>query len=247
MTNDRDLFNTFGNGFPLYEGKMIHQYDAYYEKPRFWIDPSAGRKRILGRTADEGQKLGYQQYRLAVRAIARSTDLHTLISTVLPTNCFAGNSLLVDQAIDDPKISLYVSAVMNSLCLDSILRLKVAANVNMFYVYQLPLPRLNPGDPYFDAIVPRAARLTCTRPEFAELWQAVMGEAWNESKGATDPAVRQQLRDEIDALVARLYGLTRADFDHILGTFPLVFPDTAEGRARRAALLATYDRLDVTR
>jgi hypothetical protein len=54
-------------------------------------------------------------------------------------------------------------------------------------------------------------------------------------------AERQRLRDEIDAIVAHLYGLTRDEYDHILGTFPLVFPDTDEGRARRAATLAAYD------
>jgi len=43
--------------------------------------------------------------------------------------------------------------------------------------------------------------------------------------------------------VARLYGLTREEFDHILGTFPLVFPETDAGRARRESLLATYDVL----
>jgi hypothetical protein len=111
----------------------------------------------------------------------------------------------------------------------------------MFYAYQLPMPRLMPGNPYFDAIVPRVARLTCTRAEFADLWQEVIGEPWNESKGATDPAERQRLRDELDAIVAHLYGLGRDDFDHILGTFPLVFPDTGEGTSKRAALLATFD------
>ena len=111
----------------------------------------------------------------------------------------------------------------------------------MFYMYQLPMPRLNPGDPYFDAIVPRAARLTCTRPEFADLWGDVMGETWDDSSGAVDPAERQQLRDEIDAIVAHLYGLTRAEFDHILGTFPLVFPDDDTGYAKRESLLHTYD------
>lgn len=88
-----------------------------------------------------------------------------------------------------------------------------------------------------------AARLTCTRPVFADLWGQVMGTAWDETSAATDPAERQRLRDEIDAIVARLYGLTRADFDHILGTFPLVFPDNDAGRARRASLLETFDSL----
>jgi hypothetical protein len=101
--------------------------------------------------------------------------------------------------------------------------------------------RLSPGDPYFDAIVPRAVRLTCTRAEFADLWRAVMGEDWNGSAGATDPAERQRLRDEIDAIVAHLYGLSRADFDHILGTFPLVFPDDDAGWRKRESLLDVYD------
>ena len=43
---------------------------------------------------------------------------------------------------------------------------------------------------------------------------------------------RQQLRNELDALVA-----------HILGAFPLVFPDDVQGRAKRAALLAVYDKI----
>lgn len=103
------------------------------------------------------------------------------------------------------------------------------------------MPRLTAGDPYFDAIVPRAARLTCSRPEFADLWREVMGEEWDTSKGATSESERQQLRNEIDAIVAHLYGLSRDEFDHILGTFPLVFPDDEKGRVRRDALLAVYD------
>lgn len=127
------------------------------------------------------------------------------------------------------------------MVLDYVLRYKVATTLNMFYMYQLPVPRLTPGDPYFDAIVPRAARLTCTRAEFADLWREVMGTDWDASSGAIDPAERQRLRDEIDVIVAHLYGLSRADFDHILGTFPLVFPDDDAGRRKRASLLAVYD------
>ena len=90
-----------------------------------------------------------------------------------------------------------------------------------------------------------AARLTCTRAEFADLWQAVMGEAWTPASSATDPVARQQLRNELDALVAHLYGLSRSEFAHILNTFPLVFADDAQGRAKRAALLAVYDKSTV--
>jgi hypothetical protein len=133
--------------------------------------------------------------------------------------------------------------VLNSLTFDFILRFRVKLHLNQFVLLENPIPRLFPGNPYFDAIVPRAARLTCTTPDFAALWQEVMGEEWDESKGASDPAQRQSLRDELDALVAHLYGLDRADLVHVLDTFPLVFPPNAEGQARKEALLAVYDGL----
>src|SRR5690606_25710237 len=36
ITNDRHLFNVVGKGLPLYEGKLIHQFDAFYGEPKFW-------------------------------------------------------------------------------------------------------------------------------------------------------------------------------------------------------------------
>jgi hypothetical protein len=137
---------------------------------------------------------------------------------------------------------MYAVATLNSLILDFVVRFKIRTGMSMFHFYQLPMPRLTAGNPCFDAIVPRSARLTCTTPQFADLWQDVIGEPWDQSKAATDPAQRQTLRDELDALVAHLYGLSRDDFAHILGTFPLVFPDDDTGHARKAALLAVYDR-----
>jgi hypothetical protein len=51
--------------------------------------------------------------------------------------------------------------------------------------------------------------------------------------GATDPTERARLRAEIDGLVAHLYGLTEAEFIHILASFPLV-PDPVKQAARNA-------------
>jgi hypothetical protein len=41
--------------------------------------------------------------------------------------------------------------------------------------------------------------------------------------------------------VARLYGLSREEFAHILGTFPLFFPGDAEGHRKKESLLGVYD------
>jgi SAM-dependent methyltransferase len=245
MTNDSYLFNTVGDGFPLYEGKMFHQFNAYFASPRFWIDEQKGRERLIGKGVESShQSLNYQRPRLVYRDITGTTNERTFIAAIIPPNVFVGNTGVIETQTDGQEM-LFLLSILNSYCNDFLIRYKVSSHVSMFYAYQLPMPRLVAGDPYFDAIVPRAARLTCTRPEFADLWQQVTGTAWDESSGATDPAARQQLRNEIDALVARLYSLTRDEFDHILGTFPLVFPDTAEGQRKRAALLATFDATEI--
>src|SRR6266576_4519827 len=76
MTDDSHLFKddqTRGR-LPLYEGKMIHQFDSNFAKTRYWIDEQSGRKVILGSTPDRGQLLDYQDYRFCMRRIARNTD-----------------------------------------------------------------------------------------------------------------------------------------------------------------------------
>jgi hypothetical protein len=216
---------------------MIHQYDAFYAKPEFWISD----EKIAQLSVEQRHQIA--SYRVAHRRIARSTGERTLISAIVPRNsaCENNATVILIKGSDDENVKLYMCAMLNSFTLDYLIRGKVSTTLNMFYLYSLPVPRLTAGNLTFDAIVERAAKLTCTRPEFAGLWQSVMGSTWDASKGAVDPAERQHLRDEIDSLVAHLYGLTRAEYDHILGTFPLVFPDTPEGQSRRAAALAAFD------
>lgn len=225
MTNDSHLFKQESGKelLPLYEGKMIHQFTHQYAAPRYWVDEQEGRKALLGRNqSDNGQKLDYQYYRLGFRAIARTSDIRTLIVGPIIKNSFCGNSILVLSEID--KISstkiVLAQAIFNSFVLDLYIRKMVSANINMFYIYQLPVPRLTESDRFFNEIVQRAAKLICTTPEFDELAQEVgLGSHTN---GVTDETERAQLRSEIDGMVAHLYGLTEEEFTYILTTFPLV-------------------------
>ncbi len=236
MTIDSDLFHDApGRGrLPLYEGKMIWQFEHGYAAPRYWIDEAAGRARVLGkRGVDTGQVLDYQAYRLAHRSIARSTDTRTLVASVLPPT-FAGHSLNVWSSMQ-PAVLFAAVSFANSLVLDWMLRLSVSANITMFFIYQLPVPRLQEGEPYFDAIVERSARLICTAPEYDDLAREVgLGGHHN---GAAAPAERAQLRAELDGMIAHIYGLSDAEFAHVLSTFPLVAGSV------KAAALAAYRAL----
>ncbi len=228
MTNDSYLFHAeYKPGMmPLFEGKMIHQFKHEFAEPRYWIQEKDARKAVLGRSEDKEQKLDYQEYRLGCRKIARNTDERTMISTIISPNFHAENFQSVHMFTDDGnrllsrKEMLFLGAVWNSFTLDYQLRLRVTANVNFFYVYQLPVPRLTEKDPAFRPIVERAARLICTTPEFDDLAkEAGIG---SHKQGVTSEVERGRLRAELDGLIAHLYGLTEEEFAYILTTFPLV-------------------------
>ena len=231
MTNDSYLFSAQQKKgmFPLLEGKMIHQFDHCFEKPRYWVIEEQARSAVLGRTPDGGQQLDYQYFRLGFRKIARNTDARTMISAIVPPCFHAENfqSVRVFDASGQQGITsatlFYLCAIWNSFAVDYLLRLRVTANVNFFYVYQLPIPRLTEKDESFLPIVERAARLICTTPEFDDLAKEIFGKkAASRTVGVTEPSERMRLRAELDALGANLYGLTEEEFAYILTTFPLV-------------------------
>jgi hypothetical protein len=177
MTNDSHLFKTepAPGRLPLYEGKMIHQFTHQFAEPRYWVDEAEGRRSVLGkRGIDQGQKLDYQGYRLGVRAIARNTDIRTLITGMIPPNVYCGNSILsLCQSNLSNKEILIALSLTNSFVIDAYLRSMVSANINMFYIYQLPVPRLQKGDRWFNEIVHHAARLICTTPDYDTLAQEI--------------------------------------------------------------------------
>lgn len=223
MTNDSYLFKTEPgkSRLPLYEGKMIWQFESQYEKPQYWVNEKDGRIAVLGREADEGQMLDYQGCRLGFRDITASTNTRTMVCTVMPKNVFAGNTINLSRNTS-PTVTLFLAPFFNSFICDAMLRNKITNHCNLFYVYQLPIPRLTDKDAVFMQIVERAAKLICPTPEFDDLAKEVgLGSHKN---GVTDPAERAKLRAELDGIIAHLYGLTEEEFAYILTTFPLVEP-----------------------
>jgi hypothetical protein len=225
MTNDSDLFrkNHDKEYFPLLEGKMVSHFDSNFSDVRYWINSNEGRSRVLGRVEDKGQILDYQRYRFAYRSITGSTNKRTMLCGILPKNVFCGNSLNVskhsNESISNIEL-LYFSAVMSSFIVDFSLRQRVGSQLNIFFVKQTSVPRLQKGDRPFQKIVERAAKLICTTPEFDDL--AAEAGLGSHANGITDEVQRAQLRAELDGIIAHLYHLTETEFAHILQTFPIV-------------------------
>jgi hypothetical protein len=265
MTDDsKELFESAPapNRFPLWEGKQLHQFNADFGAPRYWIDEGKARAALLsprlrtlarrfkalgieGEPDPAGVSLNHTSYRIAFRDVARNTDERTMIATVLPPNRYCPHTVSLEQVYSDEvqggtNISvhsldtsqrLFVTAAFNSFVFDWFIRQSVTAHVSFFFVYNTPMPRLPDGDPRLVRIVTRAAGLICITPEFDALAKEVG--LRDHRDGASDPAERARLRAELDGLVAHLYGLSEAEFTHILGTFPLV-PDPVKTAAQNA-------------
>lgn len=247
MTNDSHLFKQepATGRLPLYEGKMIHQFTHTWGQPRYWVDKKEGRQALLGKKeSDCDQHLDYQGYRVGFRSAGENTNIRNFISTIIPKNSFCGNSILLSKGINgNSSLLLFLCASFNSFVLDYAIRLKISRNMNIFYVYQLPVPRLTKDDRFFNEIVHRAAKLICTTPEFDELAQTIGAQGiapmHSHKDGITDETQRAQLRAELDGMIAHLYDLTEDEFKHILSTFPIVPEATKQAALEAYKTLAT--------
>ena len=149
-----------------------------------------------------------------------------MITTMLPRFIYCNHKLptAITQNCETDSLKyqteLFLCAWLNSFASDYIFRQRVTNNLTFFIVYNLPVPRLQKGDQWFDAIVQRAAKLICTTPEFDDLAQEIGLES--HKNGVTNEIQRGQLRAELDGIIAHLYGLTESEFAYILTTFPIV-------------------------
>jgi len=223
LTLDKEILNRQAKGIPVFEGRHINQFDAFFAQPSVFVETKKATEYINRRNLGQGR---LKSYGLVFREVARSTDTRTFIAAIIPKGVMTTYTLRVANNLSETA-KVYLTAVFNSFTFDYIARIQTNLHVSTVYK-QLPVPRLTESDPYFAPLVERAARLICTTPEFDDLAREVNltpnpspnGEG--SKYGVTEAAERARLRAEIDGMVARLYGLTEAEFSHILGTFPLV-------------------------
>lgn len=156
------------------------------------------------------------------RDICRSTDERTVIASVMP-RAAVGHTTPLLVTSQQPSLSAALLGNWCSLAFDYLARTKVGGT-HLTYGYLKQFPVL-PPEHYTDAdlkfIVPRVLELTYTAHDL---------QAWGQELAAYDPRPaaergcpfpwsperRAQLRAELDAYYARLYGLTRDELRYIL-------------------------------
>mgnify|MGYP001365116646 CR=1 FL=1 len=167
------------------------------------------------------------------RDITNATNERTVIASVVPRAGVGNNMPLMFFGRDAPTGSL--AALLGNLCsmtFDFVARHKVGGTHLNYFIYK-QLPVLSP-DRYADAdlafIVPRVLELTYTARDLQAWGQDL---ATYDPRPATEqgqpfawnPERRAQLRAELDAYYARLYGLTRDELRYILDPADVMGPD----------------------
>lgn len=253
MSNDSTLFQTSSdletNGFkldginwkkgnetfvPLYEAKMIHQYNHRFGSVRTL--PSRPVNSPWPRTktselqdknfevqpwyfvsiADATDKFenNRKNYYLVFRSISNATNERTVIATVLFRTAISGKlpALITNQSAERDAALL---GALNSVVLDYVARSKVGGTDMAFhYVKQLPLlPPEYFDDMKIEFITPKVLELTYTsetmRPFALELGYDGEPFVWEEERRAI-------LKAELDAFYANAYGLSRYQLQYIL-------------------------------
>lgn len=156
------------------------------------------------------------QYLLGWRDITSAHVLRTVIAGIIPLAA-VGNNLPL--AFVDPKFyGKLVAALQANLCslvFDFVTRHKVGGtHLNFFIFKQLPvLPPDHYNETDLSFITPRILELTYTshalKPFAIDL-------EFNGEPFSFDPTRRHQLKCELDAYYAKLYGLTRDELRYIL-------------------------------
>ena len=223
-TNDSNLFRSDGQGWPLIEGKCFHQFLPDYEKPAFTVDPDQG----LNRTArckfykDGLNGFLHMMPRLAFRDIASSTNVRSMIACILPPKTLCSNKAPLAIPLENNcvlkgrsylQVISYLAGVFDSFVFDFLIRTRVSINLNFFYVYQTPVPA-DYHNSTAKKIMQIAARLSSPDARFRELADSV-----GVPFGTLTMKERLELTVELNALVARHYGLSREDLVVILDSF----------------------------
>jgi hypothetical protein len=247
MGNDRNLFGDFDVGLPVYEGRMIDQFDhrtkAYRSgrgRSAHWDEMAFGdpEKAIIPQwrlPADRiPNKLGdrTERYRVGWCDVTGARNERSLIAAMIPPGVICGHSLPT-FAFPDEYEWAYMPwlALANSFCVDYLARKKVTLHVSMAVLDSLPFPRLQVDDPVAACLGRLALRLTCTGPEMAGYWNTMSEHGWCEAVdeettplgGYVDQNVRAAARAEIDAIVAHeLFDMSSEELESVLDTFPVL-------------------------
>ena len=217
MTNDRHKFVTKNQDdcIPVIEGRMVQQH-------RFGVKSyvsGTGRSAVWSPCAKGGKSQFYiskvdlseeqldrsKKVRAGYCDIAGQTNERAMMSAIIPDGVICGNkvpTVIFPNASEDI-LYLWIG-VTNSFVFDWMIRRIISTTVNYFLLLSIPMPKLDINSDEAQKIIEDVKKLSRMGDEYYK--QETM----------------QDLRAEIDLLVAQAYGLNFRDIETVLTDFPIM-------------------------
>ena len=248
-SKDKRYWQDKRRGRQLWKGESFDQYDPHGaasrrcpESAALWKrvrKPRPGQKSVVARSTTRAQRrqaLGAEldRSRVAFRDVARSDDSRTVRACLIPPRVLLTNTAPYLVFVDgDETAQAACLGILNSLPFDWQARRYAEIHMNFFILEALTVPDLDDGD--YRAIAQGSARLSAVDKRFADFASAAGVE-----HGPLSLTEQRRLRADIDARVARAWGLTRPDLETMLADFTT----EAVPPAHRAAVLERLHELD---
>ncbi len=236
-TNDKPLF-TFTDSapkgyWPVYKGESFNFWTPDTGKYYGWAEPERvtrhlHEKRLRAAHSDNSpfasfnasilndpSSLHCKAPRIAVRKVTNRTNTRTTVAALLPPNVFCTEAAQVflfskGSASDEA----YLLGILSSLVLDWYARRFVEMNVTFAILNPFPIPRPPSDSRLRKRVISLAGRLACPDVRFRQ-WAQSVGVQFGEI-GASE---KQEMIDELEAVVAHLYRLNASNLTLIFETF----------------------------
>lgn len=243
--------------------ELQHMDFAYTNEPFYWVERAEVNQRLSG--------VWSRDWLIGFNNVTTTVTERTFLAALFPRSG-VGNSMPLILPIGTQRVGLIAAFYGNiaALTYDYVARQKVGRlNLNYFIAKQLPVlvPSVYTNE-LLNIIVPKVLELTFTAYDMSSFYRDVVSEnsewdkrpstergqpwRWNEER-------RAALRAELDAIYARLYGLSREELCYILDpkdvmgsdypseTFRVLkereIRDLSEYRTRRL-ILEAWDRME---
>jgi hypothetical protein len=160
-------------------------------------------------------RLPYQQPRIAFRDVARATDTRTTVASLVPPAVLINSAPFLVRRSGSAAAEAYVLGVMCSIPFDWYSRRYVELHMNFHIFNWLPVPAFDLTAAGTRQIVEIAGRLAAIDDRYSA-WASDVEVPIGSVK---TKAEKDDLIEELDALVSLLYGLTEDQVDHMFATF----------------------------
>ena len=219
---------------------------------RFFLKPTYGRRSPLLRSDFDDDV--HRDWAIAFKRVTSATNWRTMVACVVPDTLAISYTLYLLEVAEAAQASQHcLLGTLNSFAYDYFVRQKtMQPSLPIGPVYETVVPPPQSFDtpapwsgdvPLREWMAPRVAELICVSNDLTPFALATLGRPvvfkWI-------PARRETLQLELDAMAFHHFGLSRAEVEHVLATFPKVreYDERAHGEYRsKRIILEIYDAM----